>query len=217
MIDGLGMSTPDSRWQSAKFMHDTITYDLGENVSLDSLRISFYEGDTGRLYKYSAFSSNDLNYWSPIVDDIWSEETEWTEVEFDSTRGRYIKLILKESNQGNSASIWEFESYGTDKKQQGTNVIYPTDFALLQNYPNPFNPSTKIRYNIPSNANGQISNVVLKVYDVLGKEITTLVNEDKEAGSYEVEFEALNLASGVYVYRIQTSEFTETKKMVLLR
>ena len=211
-IDGFGLNTPDSRWQSAKLMPDTITYDLGENVSLDSLRISFYKGDAGRLYKYSVYSSNDLNNWSSIADDIWSEETEWTEVEFDSTRGRYIKLILKESNQGKSASIWEFESYGLETKDTKQSTGNPEEFTLLQNYPNPFNPSTTISWQSPVG-----SMQTLKVYDILGNEVATLVNEFMDAGQHEVEFEATNLASGIYVYRLQTGGFIETKKMVLLR
>ena len=88
----------------------------------------------------------------------------------------------------------------------------PDEFALSQNYPNPFNPSTKISYSIPF-----FSNVIIKVFDVLGNEIETLVNEEKSVGNYEVEFNASNLSSGVYFYQLQAGTFIETKKMVLLR
>ncbi|MCH8033439.1 MAG: T9SS type A sorting domain-containing protein [Bacteroidetes bacterium] len=88
----------------------------------------------------------------------------------------------------------------------------PTDFTLHQNYPNPFNPSTKIKFVIPNS-----SFVNLKVYNVLGKEAATLVNEERPAGSYELEFDASSLASGVYLYRLQAGDFIETKKMILLR
>ena len=88
----------------------------------------------------------------------------------------------------------------------------PTEFGLIQNYPNPFNPSTKINYQIP-----EISFVTLKVYDVLGNEIATLVNEEKPIGSYEVEFNAKSLPSGIYFYRLQAGSFVETKKMVLMK
>jgi len=97
----------------------------------------------------------------------------------------------------------------------GITVIHPqspTQFLLKQNYPNPFNPSTVISYQIAS-----LDKVCLKVYDLLGREISTLVNEVKSAGSYTVTFNALNLPSGVYFYRLQTGTFTETKKLVLLR
>jgi len=87
-----------------------------------------------------------------------------------------------------------------------------TSFGLFQNYPNPFNPTTNIEFRIT-----EFGLTTLRVYDVLGKEITTLVNEEKPAGSYEVEFSAANLPSGVYFYKLQAGSFVETKKMVLLR
>ncbi|AFH48733.1 Hypothetical protein IALB_1022 [Ignavibacterium album JCM 16511] len=104
----------------------------------------------------------------------------------------------------------------------------PTEFVLEQNYPNPFNPTTKIRFVIPDEVRNQrdfstqaVGNentmVTLKVYDVLGKEIATLVNEEKQAGLYEVEFDGRNLSSGIYFYQLQAGEFIQTKKMILLR
>ena len=92
----------------------------------------------------------------------------------------------------------------------------PAEFKLQQNYPNPFNPSTIISYSVP-----ELSFVSLKVYDVLGSEVVTLVNEEKPIGSYEVEFSATGgataLPSGIYFYRLQAGEFLETKKMILLK
>ncbi|GAB4296273.1 MAG: hypothetical protein Kow0098_19310 [Ignavibacteriaceae bacterium] len=90
--------------------------------------------------------------------------------------------------------------------------IFPGKFALHQNYPNPFNPSTLIKFEIPVSGK-----VTLKIYDILGREIATLVDEEKDAGKYSVEFNAAGLASGVYFYRIQAGNFTESKKMILLR
>jgi len=87
-----------------------------------------------------------------------------------------------------------------------------TDFSLSQNYPNPFNPSTKISWQSPEG-----SHTTLKIYDVLGKEVATLVNEYKPAGRYEVEFDAANLSSGVYLYRLQSGEQFLTKKMTLIK
>lgn len=85
-------------------------------------------------------------------------------------------------------------------------------YELVQNYPNPFNPATVIKFNLPEQ-----DVVTLKIYDNLGREVATLVNEQLNSGSYEVNFNAQNLASGVYFYRIQTSKFTDTKKMMLLK
>jgi hypothetical protein len=83
---------------------------------------------------------------------------------------------------------------------------------LLQNYPNPFNPTTKIRYSVL-----QSSNIILKVFDILGREVATIVNEEKPDGEYEVEFNAANLPSGIYFYQLSAGNFVETKKMVLLK
>ena len=91
-------------------------------------------------------------------------------------------------------------------------IISPQEFDIDQNYPNPFNPTTTIKYQIP-----ELSFVTLKVYDVLGNEIATLVNEEKPVGSYEVEFNATGLPSGIYFYRLQAGSFVETKKMVLMK
>jgi hypothetical protein len=87
-----------------------------------------------------------------------------------------------------------------------------TNFALEQNFPNPFNPSTKISWRSPVG-----SHQTLKVYDVLGKEVTTLVNEFRSAGNYSIEFNANGLSSGIYFYRLNAGNYSETKKMILLR
>jgi hypothetical protein len=91
----------------------------------------------------------------------------------------------------------------------------PTEFVLSQNYPNPFNPSTKIKFSIPIGTGHAPS--VLKVFDLLGREVKTLVNENLHAGSYEVTFDANGLASGIYYYRLTAGEFTQSKRMMLLR
>jgi Secretion system C-terminal sorting domain len=87
-----------------------------------------------------------------------------------------------------------------------------TSYELFQNYPNPFNPSTTIKYQIPKSGN-----VSLKVYDILGSEIATPVNEFKNEGRYEVIFDASILSSGVYIYRLNVNESVIVKKMVLLK
>jgi len=90
--------------------------------------------------------------------------------------------------------------------------ITPSAFSLSQNYPNPFNPVTKIKYSIP-----QSSNVIVKVFDVLGNEVATLVNEQKQAGTYELEWNGENVPSGVYFYQIKAGSFIEIKKMILMK
>lgn len=94
----------------------------------------------------------------------------------------------------------------------GGSSALPKEYALLQNYPNPFNPVTVIRFEVPSS-----KFVTLKVYDLLGREVATLVNEAKQPGTYDVTFDATNLPSGVYFYRLTAGEFVATRKLVLLR
>jgi hypothetical protein len=96
-------------------------------------------------------------------------------------------------------------------------LTQPEKFVLEQNYPNPFNPTTKIRYSVPSDVKREMLNVVLNVYDVLGREVATLVNEEKDAGVYEVEFDGTNFSSGIYLYRLNTGNFSTVRKMILLK
>lgn len=109
-------------------------------------------------------------------------------------------------------TLWEtgvFEDFPTSVEPGST---LPTNFELSQNYPNPFNPSTKIQFAITKE-----SNVNLSIYNALGELVSTLVNEQLKPGYHQYEFDASNLASGVYLYRIITDDFVETKKMVLLK
>jgi hypothetical protein len=123
---------------------------------------------------------------------------------------------------GGGGTIFHTTNGGvTFVEEENTNEV-PAEFLLSQNYPNPFNPNTKIKYSLP-----QTSLVQIKVFDVLGNEIETLVNEEKLAGTYEVEFNVSSLsssvsakggyASGVYFYQLKAGDFVESKKMILLK
>ncbi|RJP71006.1 MAG: T9SS C-terminal target domain-containing protein [Ignavibacteriales bacterium] len=99
---------------------------------------------------------------------------------------------------------------------------YPKEFSLSQNYPNPFNPTTKIKYSIPTSPQpspykGEGARVRLKVYDILGNEVATLVNEEQPAGEYEVELDGSKFSSGIYFYQLKVGNFIETKKLLLLK
>lgn len=96
--------------------------------------------------------------------------------------------------------------------EQIENDLLPTEFRLEQNYPNPFNPSTTIQFAVP-----KASHVTIKIYDILGRQVATLVDEEYQAGHYKVMFEAGDLASGLYVYQIQAGDFRATKKLMLLK
>jgi len=88
----------------------------------------------------------------------------------------------------------------------------PKEFKLEQNFPNPFNPTTTIQYQLPQDAR-----VTLKVYDILGSEVATLVNEEQQAGYKEVKFNGSNIASGMYVYRLQAGDYVSIKKMLMIK
>ncbi|RJQ59206.1 MAG: T9SS C-terminal target domain-containing protein [Stygiobacter sp.] len=113
-----------------------------------------------------------------------------------------------------------FRSTDKTTSVKGRNEKTLTNFSLHQNYPNPFNPTTTIKYFIPAvetRRGESLQNVLLKVYDTLGDEVTTLVDAVKAPGNYEVKFDGSNLSSGVYFYRLQAGQFNETKKFVLLK
>ena len=115
----------------------------------------------------------------------------------------------------NGAGVANFEVIGCGPTITGNSTIIsslPSAYSLSQNYPNPFNPVTKIAFSLPKNGD-----VKLVVYDILGKEVATLVNDYRTAGTHSVEFNASNLASGVYLYRIEAGDFRDVKKMMLVK
>jgi len=116
-------------------------------------------------------------------------------------------------NAGHASPLrWDSSSVNILITDVGDNSLNPTEFKLYDNYPNPFNPSTIIRYSVP-----EASFTSIKIYTALGKEVSSLVNESKSAGTYEVEFNAHNLSSGIYYYTLQAGSLIQTKKMVLIK
>jgi hypothetical protein len=151
-----------------------------------------------------------------------SAVTEWSLFGLEDGLYDWSVRAVDAAYVGSTFSIGTFQIGGTTSVE--TDVELPTEFSLEQNYPNPFNPSTKIRYAVPQNVNSEKPNVSLILYDILGNEIATLVNEQKAPGFYEVNLNASSLASGVYFYRIaihsdkiQAGSFVETKKMILMK
>ena len=173
-----------------------------------------------------------------IVNLLWTTATEINNYGFEIQRNPllggvqgWVKVGFVKGN-GNSNSPKDYSFIDTDPlngdveyrlKQIDNDGAFkyssivtvnslPTKFELFQNYPNPFNPTTTIRYSIPN-----AEHVTLKVYDELGKEVSTLVDEKKVNGSYSVKFNGLGLASGIYYYRITGGDFRDVKKMMLLK
>ena len=161
---------------------------------------------------------NQRNIWDFITDAYHFNGGFWCAGMQDTAWVLFISEITRELGCYNDADGW-LQGAIIDGKAYGS--LYPVsieaedlleDFSLYQNFPNPFNPTTKINYSVP-----QSSNVLLKVFDVLGNEVATLVNEEKSAGTYEVEFDGSGLTSGIYFYQLKASNYVETKKMMLLK
>ncbi len=126
-----------------------------------------------------------------------------------SSVGRY--LVKGKENYLNKLSGIFTKNFGTNKEEEEKEIV-PTEYTLYQNYPNPFNPTTTIKYDIPNT--GEVSVVI---YDILGRRIKELINTKQQAGRYEIQFNASNLASGVYLYQLRTNDYVNTKKMILLK
>lgn len=155
----------------------------------------------GEIANYSIFVAVDGSGFSLLAERIPD-----TTMMFNATPGHtYSFLTIAEDLAGN-IEIKDAVAEATIE------VILPSNFTLLQNYPNPFNNATTITYEVPRS-----SHVTLKIYDVLGREVVKLVDEKKEAGRYEFFWEPKNIASGVYLYRLQAGEFSQAKRMILVK
>jgi Secretion system C-terminal sorting domain/Domain of unknown function (DUF5122) beta-propeller len=155
--------------------------------------------------------SQDSLFANLVVND--STLTDSTIVVTNLTVNRYYWWRVNAKNSiGTSpySAVWKFGTFFVGLQQIGTDI--PKEFSLKDNYPNPFNPVTKIRFDVP------ITGIVtIKVFDILGKEIAALVNQHLLPGIYEVDWDAVNYPSGVYLYRIAAGEFSVSKKMILLK
>jgi photosystem II stability/assembly factor-like uncharacterized protein len=154
---------------------------------------------------------------SPAGGSIYTTNSGDTWVDIDLTE-LYRAVAFVGPNKGwaggytgfNPGALYRWS--GTSLTEVGESASLPERFMLMQNYPNPFNPSTRIVYRV-----GSRESVSLRVYDVLGREVATLVNEVKQPGSYEVSWVASGFASGVYLYRLQAGNYIDTKKLILLK
>lgn len=150
-----------------------------------------------------------LNGWTDVVTISFHKkneaETFWVEAQKNSL---YWSVFGGDNKTMLAAGDFTVENAVTDNNE----IAGAFDFELSQNYPNPFNPSTKIRFSI--NESGLVT---LKVYNIMGEEVAAPVNEYKNIGIYEVDFNAKDLTAGVYFYKISTTNFSETKKMILIK
>lgn len=202
-------------WKNSSVITGGITYAFqGMNV--------FYVGGT------TLFANAEKGIYNQVVNDYqWSaigtllknnqfySNIVFCDTPINSTYGP--NLIAKLNSGGDIILHYLLNSVPTDVLNKLDESII--DFNLSQNYPNPFNPSTIIEYTIPSVENENIRSVQLRVFDILGREVAVLVNEQQQPGSYEVTFNQVSskqhLVSGVYFYRIQIGDYSETRKMIL--
>jgi photosystem II stability/assembly factor-like uncharacterized protein len=181
----------------------------GESFSMcfPSSTIGYTVTTSSKIYKTTNSGAIWNTLYSPINETLYS-------VFFADTLCGYITGL-----GGNVIKTTDGGGIITNVKHI-TDISVPKSFSLYQNYPNPFNPSTKIKFLIPllggvSEGRGGLVN--LTIYDILGREVATLVNESLKPGTYEVEFEGSNYASGVYFYKLITQDYSETRKLILLK
>jgi len=161
------------------------------------------------IFRYSDFENILIAHLFQQNNDYWRDSI-W----FSNEAGMYRRVTERYFNPGMNHYAYKRYIQRSDitigVKQSDGNIV--KDYILYQNFPNPFNPSTRIRYQIP-----ELSFVTLKVYDVLGNAIATIVNEEKSAGSYDIDFNGDGLTSGIYFYQLRVGNFTQTRKMMLLK
>jgi hypothetical protein len=206
-VDG----NPATRWSSAWADSQWIRIDLGQTFDIRRV-VLVWEAAYGKSYRVEV--SDDTLNWSQIFSTS-SSDGGTDDLTGLSGSGRYVRMYgVKRATQF-GFSLFEFEVYGIPGitgVADGQNQQIPLTFNLAQNYPNPFNPSTTIGYSLPKP--GQVQ---LIVYDVLGRQVATLIDEHRSAGVFNVKFNAASLTSGVYFYRLNSGTFTQTKKMLVLK
>ncbi|HPG39556.1 MAG TPA: sugar-binding protein [bacterium] len=170
--------------------------------------MSFMNHDSDALARQATIQ------WSAVMDDkVWNNPQMLGSVEF--MPDNKLKLIPVNAITGvanDSAEVWYNPAGITKVSVKENPTMVASEFKLLQNYPNPFNPTTTISFSIVKNGM-----VRLTVFDILGREVSTLVNEVKPAGSYDVSFDAHELASGVYFYKLESNNNVKTQKMLLIK
>ena len=162
---------------------------------------------TGKLN--IAYSTNNGTNWIAVAQNIEDSlgKYEWTVPNTPSTNCIVALQLLSTMELIKSPSTFTISAASGVESD-----FVPLSYSMQQNYPNPFNPATSIKYQIPKS--GLVN---LKVFDLLGRELTTLVNENKIAGFYEINFDASKLASGIYIYQLKVNDFTSSKKMILIK
>ena len=204
-------------WESvSKGLPDALSFQISK--ALTFFGNTLYVATIGFLdSKVSIFSSSDggANWNSISSSGLTTLNAATSSTSFVLTAQNIFLYDYQSSSS--SASVYKMAYSATSVTETGTEL--PAMFELNQNYPNPFNPETTISYTIPSNVKGETINVTLKVFDGLGREVVTLIDEHKQAGTYNFQFSIINsqLPSGVYFYTLKAGNFSSTKKMLLIK
>jgi poly(3-hydroxybutyrate) depolymerase len=205
-IDG----NSSTRWASLSWDPQWLCIDLGRTAAVKGVTLNWH---TAYGTAYAIQVSSDLENWHEVFSTTTGNGRRDT-VLFEPVDARFVRMYGTKR-----ATLWGYSLYEFSIDTGQTTAIHescgntlPARFELRQNHPNPFNPSTTISYSIPKQ-----SFVSLKVFDLVGREIETLVSEDQNAGEYKVEFHACNHASGLYLIRLQAEGFVDVKKCVLIR
>jgi hypothetical protein len=146
------------------------------------------------------------------ADTRLTNATAYSEYPSVAVSGSVVHVVWHDERDGNYEIYHKRNPTGNPVGIKNISSEIPSSYSLSQNYPNPFNPSTKIKFQVPSS-----KFVKLIVFDILGKEVATLVNESLQPGTYETTFDASNLASGIYFYRLQSENFVETRRMLMVK
>ncbi|MFA5826886.1 MAG: T9SS type A sorting domain-containing protein [Candidatus Paceibacterota bacterium] len=206
---GLGINTTKGEVALQQLSNNTIKLIFSDSLTNGDLNLKLPKGawiEKGSLSK----TLNSVNTKDGVTKISFATNDALDKGSYVIINGAKLSEIEVNGTLNNGKPIILKPSGVTDVTEEVTSV--PTKFDLSQNYPNPFNPSTTISYALPASGF-----VTLKVYDMLGKEVVELVNEEKPAGSYETKFDASQLASGMYIYKIQSGNFSQTKKMILMK
>ncbi len=168
-------------------------------------------GSSKRAETYHLQLSEEPDFSDPVIDTESIDDTEY-QVTQELEHGVTYHWRIRAGNQSGYSDWSEILSFTTKQSTSAEQEALPVVYELQQNYPNPFNPATRIRYSVPEQAH-----VRLEVYNGLGQHMVTLVNENKNPGRYEVNFDATGLSSGLYLYRLQTDGYAASKQMMLVK
>jgi hypothetical protein len=199
-------------------------YYVFQSTNTDKITITTSNGLPFKLISLAAFQVSETSTDSLVIEGWNGSNLEYTRSFLNDTSWETLtlnynnidKVVIRVDSAGNGGlADYNFDNITFSPAVSPAGVtadLTPNNYSLSQNYPNPFNPSTTINYSI-----AKASKVVLKIYDLLGKEVSTLVDGNKAAGRYSVTFNASNLPSGIYIYMLKSDGFASNNKMILLK